>query len=489
MAWTGTMPLNDIRGIIEYCRDTAPHCESMTRVIGSRGIGCDPDRAEYQFHRVLSAAGKADVRKDGKRYCQGVSMIISFDQSELSWDKPDDVQKGLDIAERTVTAVYEREAESQARAAARRKAEREGRDVDEHEWEQYLPTYRRTPTAAIYAHADGEHNCLHCHCIVLGVDTETGKSLSTVPIKILHTVADDEILAAGIEPSMDDSAYAPEAVHKSKTSVDKVHMRDSYFAYLREKINFIADHCDSYEQCVRMFDSYGIELRTRKDRSIISYKYHDVHGVEHRIRVDNLGDDYSTEGLRTRIGNRVMKGRADDAEKQLSQVKAASSAEANRLTAASAQLDVVNSSLEKQRKELEETNRKIAAAAAKKLEAEKYVQQAAAAQSKTTILRNVMQLSPRAIGIVERQDPRLAKLHEDYLAELFTYLAGMWSKGRKPGNPELDKAAETCSRMAVRLGSILAAVREVMGKHHDDVPDVDIPTIPDRTHGNGRQAG
>ena len=290
-------PSRNVVGFMRYVRDDKAHSDGKDRFVG------------YETQNVmLSTAEKsmlASLKRHGKtKNVHGTAVMVSFDKSELTSDKPDDVDKACRISMNVCRKMV---MDNEYNRLEHISDEEKRREMAWAEADKYK--------IVSVAQDDGKGGNLHVHSYIMNINPENGRSLDGTSRRhsFVKQALSEEMARENVQ-EFDFSKVKDKATKWEKERREKGQYvwRDD----LRERINSALNSPEtvSDETFTMELGKRGVDSRKRGKG--YSFGFHDEDGKKRSARGGKLGSDFELTSIQAMFAMNVQKQREREERKR-----------------------------------------------------------------------------------------------------------------------------------------------------------------------------
>lgn len=290
-------PSRNVVGFMKYVRDDKAHSEGRDRFIG------------YETQNVmLSTAEKsmlASLKRHGKTgNVHGTAVMVSFDKSELTSDKPEDIDKACKISMNVCRKMV---MDNEYNRLEHVSDEEKRREMAWAEADKYK--------IVSVAQDDGKGGNLHVHSYIMNINPENGRSLDGTSRRhsFVKQALSEEMARENVQ-EFDFSKVKDKATKWEKQRREKGQYvwRDD----LRERINSALNSPEtvSDETFTMELGKRGVD--TRKRGKGYSFGFHDEDGKKRSARGGKLGSDFELSSIQSMFAMNLQKQREREERKR-----------------------------------------------------------------------------------------------------------------------------------------------------------------------------
>lgn len=290
-------PSRNVVGFMRYVRDDKAHTEGRDRFVG------------YETQNVmLSTAEKsmlASLKRHGKtKNVHGTAVMVSFDKSELTSDKQEDIDKACKISMNVCRKMV---MDNEYNRLEHVSDEEKRRQMAWAEADKYK--------IVSVAQDDGKGGNLHVHSYIMNINPETGRSLDGTSRRhnFVKNALSEEMARENVQ-EFDFSKVKDKATKWEKQRREKGQYvwRDD----LRERINSALNSPETVSD-----ETFTLELGkrgvdTRKRGKGYSFGFQDEEGKKRSARGGKLGNDFELTSIQAMFAMNAQKQREREERKR-----------------------------------------------------------------------------------------------------------------------------------------------------------------------------
>ena len=294
-------PSRNVVGFMRYVRDDKAHSEGRDRFIG------------YETQNVmLSTAEKsmlASLKRHGKTgNVHGTAVMVSFDKSELTSDKPEDIDKACKISMNVCRKMV---MDNEYNRLEHVSDEEKRREMAWAEADKYK--------IVSVAQDDGKGGNLHVHSYIMNINPENGRSLDGTSRRhnFVKNALSEEMARENVK-EFDFSKVKDKATKWEKERREKGQYvwRDD----LKNRINSALNSPEtvSDETFTMELGKRGVDSRKRGKG--YSFGFHDEDGKKRSARGGKLGSDFELTSIQAMFAMNAQKQRERE-ERELDELE------------------------------------------------------------------------------------------------------------------------------------------------------------------------
>ena len=283
-------PSRNVVGFMKYVRDDKAHSEGKARYVGYETQGVMLSTAEKSMLASLKRHGKTGN-------VHGTAVMVSFDKSELTSDKPDDIDKACKISMNVCRKMV---MDNEYNRLEHVSDEEKRRQMAWAEADKYK--------IVSVAQDDGEAGNLHVHSYILNINPETGRSLDGTSRRhsFVKKALSEEMARENVK-EFDFSKVQDKATKWEKQRREKGQYvwRDD----LKNRINSALNSPEtvSDETFTMELGKRGVDSRKRGKG--YSFGFQDEDGKKRSARGGKLGSDFELTSIQAMFAMNAQKQR------------------------------------------------------------------------------------------------------------------------------------------------------------------------------------
>lgn len=283
-------PSRNVVGFMRYVRDDKAHSEGRDRFIG------------YETQNVmLSTAEKsmlASLKRHGKTgNVHGTAVMVSFDKSELTSDKQEDIDKACKISMNVCRKMV---MDNEYNRLEHVSDEEKRREMAWAEADKYK--------IVSVAQDDGKGGNLHVHSYIMNINPENGRSLDGTSRR--HNFVKNSLSEEMARENVQEFDFSK--VKDKATKWEKERREKGQYVWrddLRERINSALNSPETVSD-----ETFTLELGkrgvdSRKRGKGYSFGFHDEDGKKRSARGGKLGSDFELTSIQAMFAMNAQKQR------------------------------------------------------------------------------------------------------------------------------------------------------------------------------------